>query len=174
MHQGGREEMKRTAILVSGGPSGPARRRSGRSRDQRGVVAVEFALVMPLLLLLVFGTIEFGFMLNRDMIVGNASRDGARLASLNGTYTEVRDSITSELSQSGIPTSGATTIDICILPAAATTCTNMTASAYDAAATSGAVTLVKVSYEHPFMTPFMSSFLGDSVSLEQGTQMRVE
>jgi Flp pilus assembly protein TadG len=137
------------------------------------VVAVEFALVMPLLLLLVFGTIEFGFMLNRDMIIGNASRDGARLASLNGSYAEVRDSITSELAQSRIPT-GATSIDICILPAGAPTCSNMTASAYDAAATSGAVTLVKVSYEHPWMTPFISSFLGDAVSLEQGTQMRVE
>ena len=145
-----------------------------RDRDQRGAVVVEFALIVPVLLLVLFGIIEFGFMLNRDMIIGNASRDGARLASLNGTYTEVRDTITGELAQSGIPTSGATSIDICILPAAATTCSNMTASAYDAAATSGAVTLVKVSYEHPFMTPFMSSFLGDSVSLEQGTQMRVE
>jgi Flp pilus assembly protein TadG len=167
--------MNRTAIFVTGGADRPARRRAGKSGDERGVVAVEFALVMPLLLLLVFGTIEFGFMLNRDMIVGNASRDGARLASLAGSYTEVRDMVESELSQSGIPTSGATTIDICVLPSpSATTCTNMTASAYDAAAISGAVTMVKVSYDHPFMTPFMSSFLGDSVSLEQGTQMRVE
>ena len=56
-----------------------------RDRDQRGAVVVEFALVVPILLLLVFGIFEFGYMLNRDMIIGNASRDGARIASLNGS-----------------------------------------------------------------------------------------
>jgi Flp pilus assembly protein TadG len=138
------------------------------------VVAVEFALVMPMLLLLVFGIIEFGFMLNRDMILGHASRDGARVASLNGTYTEISDSITSELAESGIPTTGATNIDICVKPDAATTCTNMDAGSYEAAATSGATTLVRVRYVHPFMTPIISAVLGDSVTLEQTTQMRVE
>ena len=44
-------------------------RRPRRARDQRGAVAVEFALITPMLLLLVFGIIEFGFMLNRDTIV---------------------------------------------------------------------------------------------------------
>lgn len=165
----------REQLILRSGPNGRhGGGRTRRNRDERGAVAVEFALIMPTLLLLVFGVIEFGFMLNRDMIVGNASRDGARLASLNGTYSEVRDSITSELSASGIPTSGSTSIDICIVPAAATTCTDMSASAYDAAATSGAVTLVKVSHQHPFLTPIVSSVLGDSVALEQVTQMRVE
>ena len=53
-------------------------RRPRRARDQRGAVAVEFALIMPMLCLLVFGVIEFGYMLNRDMMIGNTSRDGAR------------------------------------------------------------------------------------------------
>jgi Flp pilus assembly protein TadG len=139
------------------------------------VVTVEFALVMPLLLVLVFGTIEFGVMLNRDMIIGHASRDGARAASLNASYDDVRAGIINELTQSRVPTAPATTtIDICVLPAAATSCTNMTAAAYAAAVDSGKTTYVKVSYEHSFLTPFISSFLGDSVSLQQITQMRVE
>jgi Flp pilus assembly protein TadG len=154
-----------------------ARRETARSgsASEGGVVAVEFALVMPLLLILVFGIVEFGVMLNRDMIIGNASRDAARAASLNASYDEVRTSVTSELAQSGIPTTAATTtIDICVLPTAATTCTNMTAAAYAAAATSGRTAVVKVTYEHSFLTPIISSFLGDSVSLQQLTQMRVE
>lgn len=154
---------------------GAQARRIGRARDQRGVVAVEFALVMPVLLLLVFGVIECGFMLNRDMIVGNASRDGARLASLNGTYDEIRDTIASELQLSGIRTDDpATDIEICIKPDASATCTDMSAGTYDAAATSGATTLVRVSHRHAFLTPFVTTVLGDAVTLEQSTEMRVE
>ena len=39
---------------------------------------VEFALVLPLLLLLAFGIIEFGLLLYDKAIVTNASREGAR------------------------------------------------------------------------------------------------
>ena len=34
--------------------------------DQRGAAAVEFALLVPFLCLLLFGVIDFGYMLNRD------------------------------------------------------------------------------------------------------------
>jgi Flp pilus assembly protein TadG len=164
-----------TTAIDQAGRSVRTTGRGGRSgRGEHGVVAVEFALVMPILLLLVFGVVEFGFMLNRDMVIGNASRDGARVASLNGSYTEITDSITGELAQSGIPATGDTTIDICVKPVGATTCANMSATDYDAAAVSGATTLVRVSHEHSFLTPFITSVLGDSMSLEQTTQMRVE
>lgn len=148
--------------------------RPRRTRDQRGAVAVEFALIVPMLLLLVFGIIEFGVMLNRDMIVGNASRDGARVASLNGTYAEIRTSIVNELGQSGIPTaSPGTTITIDCLKADGSKC-NATASSYDSLAASGTTAIVKVSYRHALITPFISSIMGDNVTLEQSTQMRVE
>jgi Flp pilus assembly protein TadG len=45
---------------------------------QRGSSAVEFALVLPLLILILFGIIEFGFILYDKAIVTNASREGAR------------------------------------------------------------------------------------------------
>jgi Flp pilus assembly protein TadG len=41
---------------------------------------VEFALVLPLFLLLLCGVLDFGFMLYSRMTVINASREGARLA----------------------------------------------------------------------------------------------
>ena len=155
-------------------PPGAVPARAPRE-SERGVVTVEFALIMPLLLVLVFGVIEFGVMLNRDMIIGNASRDGARAASLNASYAEVRNGVTQELTQSRVPTGAATTsIDICILVPPASTCSNMSETDYAAAATSGKTVVVKVAYEHSFMTPIISSFLGDSVSLQQITQMRVE
>ncbi len=47
-------------------------------KSQRGASMVEFALILPLLLLLVFGIIEFGLLLYNKAIVTNASREGAR------------------------------------------------------------------------------------------------
>ena len=49
---------------------------------EEGVAAVEMALVMPLLLLLVFGIIEFGFIFNRYITVTHAAREGVRLLSI--------------------------------------------------------------------------------------------
>jgi Flp pilus assembly protein TadG len=51
-------------------------------RSERGAAAVEFALVMPLLLLLVFGIIEFGLVFNRYISMTHASREGVRELSL--------------------------------------------------------------------------------------------
>jgi len=48
--------------------------------SQRGVAAVEFALIAPLLLALLFGIIEFGAVMYNKAIITNASREGARYA----------------------------------------------------------------------------------------------
>jgi Flp pilus assembly protein TadG len=53
----------------------------GRRRD-RGATAVEFALLLPLLLLIVFGIIDFGRALNAQITLTQAAREGARLAAL--------------------------------------------------------------------------------------------
>lgn len=39
---------------------------------------VEFAFVLPLLLIIVFGTIEFGVLMYNQQVLTNASREGAR------------------------------------------------------------------------------------------------
>ena len=44
----------------------------------RGVAAVEFALVMPVLLFLFIGMVEFGIMLFDQAVITNAAREGAR------------------------------------------------------------------------------------------------
>jgi Flp pilus assembly protein TadG len=48
----------------------------------RGAAVVEFALLLPLLLLLVFGIIDFGRALNAQITLTQAAREGARLAAL--------------------------------------------------------------------------------------------
>ncbi len=45
---------------------------------RKGASAVEFALILPLLMVIVFGIIEFSFILFDKQIITNASREGAR------------------------------------------------------------------------------------------------
>ena len=50
-----------------------------RSR-QDGMAMVEFVIILPLLLMLVFATIEFGVLFGRWQTLSNAAREGARTA----------------------------------------------------------------------------------------------
>ena len=63
------------------------RRLTGR-RD-RGAAAVEMALVMPLLILMVMGIIDFGRIFNGQIQLSQAAREGARIAALGtpGSFT---------------------------------------------------------------------------------------
>jgi Flp pilus assembly protein TadG len=50
-----------------------------RPSSRQGQSIVEFAFVLPLLLLLTFGIIEFGFFVYNKQIITNAAREGARI-----------------------------------------------------------------------------------------------
>ncbi len=56
--------------------SDPTRREAWGS--EHGAAAVEFALLLPLLVLLLFGIVEFGLALHRHQVLATASREGAR------------------------------------------------------------------------------------------------
>jgi Flp pilus assembly protein TadG len=59
------------------------RRRSPRvDTASRGQSLVEFALVLPLLLLILLGIIQFGFIFNTQVTITNAAREGARAATI--------------------------------------------------------------------------------------------
>ncbi len=52
--------------------------KSRNQENQRGVAAVEFAIVLPLLLILFAGITEFGIAYYNKQVITNASREGAR------------------------------------------------------------------------------------------------
>jgi Flp pilus assembly protein TadG len=52
-------------------------------QDDRGATALEFAIVAPLLLILIMGMLEFGLMYNAQITVTHAAREGARLAAVD-------------------------------------------------------------------------------------------
>ncbi|BCT77114.1 hypothetical protein SCMU_29560 [Sinomonas cyclohexanicum] len=53
-------------------------------RRERGAAAVEFALVVPLLLALVLGIVEFGHIYNAQIMISNAAREAARTMAVTG------------------------------------------------------------------------------------------
>src|SRR5450755_1255430 len=57
------------------------RSRVVRRRDERGAAMVEFALVLPLVLMLTFGAIDFGFAFSDAAGIKSATRSGARIGS---------------------------------------------------------------------------------------------
>ena len=53
-------------------------------QNNRGVAAVELAICLPILILLVCGSIEFGILFYNEQVITNASREGVR-AGITGT-----------------------------------------------------------------------------------------
>jgi len=148
------------------------------SRDERGAVVVEFALLFPILMLLVFGILDFGWMIERGNVVNNVTRDAARVASLGGTYAQVQSTITTGLADYDItaPSSNVTISITCTNPDG-TVC-NGTASSYDSKVTSGSSIKVRVVYTHTWITPIgamcdvvSDSCVGKTIELARTAEM---
>lgn len=63
-----------------------------RIAGDRGAAAIEFALVLPVLILLVVGLIEFGRAYNVLISLSNAAREGARTMAIENDPAEARAS----------------------------------------------------------------------------------
>lgn len=77
--------------------SGTSLRHDGRldhkGHFDRGAAAVEMALVMPLLLLVLFGLVDFGRMYNAQMQLTQAAREAVRVKALGGTDADARSRV---------------------------------------------------------------------------------
>jgi len=106
-----------------------------RSRQRRGVAAVEMALLAPLILYLLLGLWEVGRMIEINQLLSNAAREGGRQAStgLNDS-TAVQTVVTNYLKNAKLPTGNVTV-----------TVTNQTSGADPTAATQLDQMEVKVS-----------------------------
>jgi Flp pilus assembly protein TadG len=66
--------------------------------SEKGSEVIEFALVLPLLLVVFAGIVDFGFIFQRYEVVVNAAREGVRVASLPAyTLTEVQNRVNTYL-----------------------------------------------------------------------------
>ncbi len=90
--------MKKFALLT--------RCRQGQER-RRATAVVEFAVVLPLLMTMLLGIIEFGYVFMVRQTLQHAAREGCRVAILQTTvnpYTLVTDRITDAMSPTGLST----------------------------------------------------------------------
>ena len=59
-------------------------------RDERGAQAVEFALVLPVLILLLLGIMEIGLLFNQQAMITQAARAAARSMALHNAPSDAR------------------------------------------------------------------------------------
>ena len=80
-----------------------------RPRRERGIAIIEFALLAPLLLILLFGTIEYGWIFLNVQQLGQAARTGARLGVTQpATTAAVNAAVNNYLATTSLKDSGYT------------------------------------------------------------------
>ena len=145
-------------------------------KKQHGASAVEFAILLPFLVMLVFGIIEFGLLLYNQQVLTNASREGARAAIVGDCTSRLDDSTTSGIGKivrdycaNRLITFKITNDppDIMVSPdendrACGTPLINM-----------GANLTVRVEYDYEFLLPGLLGF-GTSKTLSAQTVMKME
>ena len=89
-----------------------------RLRSQRGAELIELAIVLPILLLVFAGIVDFAVMFQRYLTISNAAREGARIAVLPGYgLTDVQNRVTQYVREgtgdsAASPTTTLTTVTI--------------------------------------------------------------
>jgi hypothetical protein len=94
-------------------------------RNRQGAAVVEFAVVAPVFFLVVLGMIEIGRAIMVEQVLTNASREGARVAVLDGaTAADVKEKVVDYMKSGGL--SAATTDMVSITPTEPATAANGT------------------------------------------------
>ncbi len=76
---------------------------------RRGLSSVELVLILPLLLLLLFGVIEYGWVFFQSQKVAAAARHGVRIGvTADATNTEIEEAVTLIMTRNGMDGSGYT------------------------------------------------------------------
>lgn len=146
--------------------NGLIRRRRGH---ERGASLVEAAFVIPLLLLLVLGVVEYGFMVNRDTVINNAAREGAREAIFGSSESDIEQRVrdaASNLDQAEL------TVTVTCKASDGSACPG---SSYDAEWEPGGSAIITVDYVYHFITPLTNLVgLGSTQDLTAQVEMRIE
>lgn len=146
---------------------------SKRTRDQRGTALMEFAVVLPLLSLVAFGTVDLGRAYGRLNQVRNAAREGAMYAQthparLAGAACTTPDSAQwfarNEAGSAGADFDVEISTPTGTFDSAGPGCAPFTAAAF-----SGETVTVTVSTPFTLLTPLVRAVTGDPVIRSKAT-----
>lgn len=141
----------------------PARGRRRRREKTRGQSLVEFALILPVFFLIMFGIVDFGLAFDAAIGISNAAREGAR----QGTTRPTAAAITARVrTVAGRLNDSRLTVTITCKTAAGGACPGGLAGA-----TTGSSVVVRVAYGYPMLTPVT---FGTIIPLSSTAEMRVE
>jgi len=140
----------------------PARRNASSRGSQRGQSLVEFALVLPIFLVLALSIIDFGWALRAYLTATNSAREGARLGVIGATA----DQITTRTIESSSGLLTGSDVDV---------------SFSDPGHQPGTSVTVDVTYQYNYITPLGSliaaiggSALPDPLPITTSATMRLE
>lgn len=125
-------------------------------KKENGQSLVEMALVLPILLLLIFGIIEFGRIFNADLIITNASREGVRQGAVGANDATIVQDI-----KNSVTILDPTQLTITISPP-------------DTNRRRGDELKIHIEYPVKIYTPIISNITGDPYVVKADTVMRVE
>jgi Flp pilus assembly protein TadG len=80
-------------------------------RGQRGATAVEFAIIAPVLFMIIFGIIGFGIAFMQLQTIRGAVREGARISAVGATVSQVQQKVAD--ASTGIVPAGQVTVSSC-------------------------------------------------------------
>ena len=124
--------------------------------NKRGQSMVEMALILPIIIILFLGMVEFSRIFGSYLLVTHASREGARLAAIGRTDAEIQANVTSKVSILNV-----SNLQIILTPE-------------DSARTTGEDVRVCVKYKLEIYAPLITSFISNPFEMEANTYMRVE
>ena len=138
--------------------------RSIRWTSRRGSQIIEFALILPLLMILVFGIIDFSIALYDKAVITNASREGARAGIVyddpRRSNSDIVDAVSRYCSDNMISLGGDSDISTQIIRGGDT---------------AGDPLTVRVTYTYNFLVlPNFITSLAPGITMEAETVMRME
>jgi hypothetical protein len=135
------------------------------AKNEKGQAMVEFALITPLLILLLCGIIDFGWIYGNQILMNNAGRDTARYMSIHydsaGADDDAKDETAEGILSDRLGPGSHANLDVDSI------------LLYEA--NGDRKVQIIASYDLPLLTPLLSTFLGDeTIIIRTDTIMRLE
>jgi len=141
------------------------RRKRGPTRSERGQSLVELAVTLPILILLLLGTIDFGMAIFSYSMLRDAAQEGAFYGSFNPTSKVEIENRTRNISPRGEDEIFSSPVDLrdkdlvkVDVQALGRACQGTTKGATNSIR-------VSVSYKYPILMPFVGPVLGSTIPL---------